>query len=182
MNETLDQVNLPADKNPRNLKLHRLQTRVWVPQPIDEVFSFFSDALNLDELTPPWLHFKVRTPAPIEMRTGALIDYRIKVRGLPMSWRSEITTWDPPHRFVDEQRKGPYAFWYHQHDFQPVDGGTAISDHVWFKARGGFLEPWIHRFWVVRDLKRIFGYRVDHLAHRYGVKLTDANRKVIIED
>jgi len=82
-----------------------LRTEIWLPAPRDEVFGFFSRAENLQALTPEWLHFSILTPSPIVMQRGTLIDYRIKVHGLPMRWRSEISVWDPPHVFVDEQRR-----------------------------------------------------------------------------
>lgn len=154
--------------------LRQLTTRLWVPQPLHEVFEFFADAHNLNELTPPWLRFEILNPAQIEMRVGALIDCRIRVRGLPMRWQSEITAWDPPHRFIDEQRRGPYRVWRHEHSLEEVDGGTAIVDIVDYLPRGGMLEPLIHRWFVRRDLERIFSHRVESLASRYGVAATVA--------
>src|SRR5688572_24197584 len=101
-----------------------LSTAVWLPRPVEEVFPFFGNAHNLDVLTPPWLHFEILTPPPIGMRVGALIDYRISLRGLPMTWRTRITVWEPNRRFVDEQLRGPYREWIHTHDFEHVAGGT----------------------------------------------------------
>jgi len=101
------------------------------------VFPFFAEARNLETLTPPWLKFEVLTPAPIVMRPGTLIDYRIRVHGLPIRWRTEITAWDPPHRFVDVQLHGPYTLWHHTHTFEERDGGTLCLDHVRYcRARG----------------------------------------------
>lgn len=82
---------------------------------IEEIFAFFCDAQNLESITPPWLKFEVLTPAPIELGEGALIDYRLRVRGIPLRWQSKITHWDPPHSFVDEQLRGPYRLWIHTH-------------------------------------------------------------------
>ena len=106
------------------------QTELWLPRPRTEVFHFFAEARNLENITPPWLKFEVLTPAPIEMRPGTLIDYRIRVHGLPISWRTEITEWQPPHHFVDVQLRGPYTLWHHTHTFEERDGGTLCLDHV----------------------------------------------------
>jgi len=95
-----------------------LTTWQWLPRPREEVFRFFSDARNLQHITPAFLHFHVLTPNPIEMRRGALIDYRLKLRGVPLRWRSEITSWEPPQRFSDIQVRGPYAEWVHTHAFE----------------------------------------------------------------
>ena len=129
---------------------------LWLPRSRDEVFPFFSEARNLEVLTPPWLKFEVRTPAPIVMRPGLQIDYRIKIHGIPIRWRTEITEWDPPHRFVDNQLSGPYTLWHHTHTFTERDGGTLCRDDVRYFPRGGALMNWL---FVRRDVERIFQYR-----------------------
>ena len=138
----------------------RLQTAQWLPVPLDEVFRFFSDASNLQALTPPWVHFQILTPAPIAMRPGTLIDYRIRLRGIPITWQSEITVWDPPHRFVDVQVRGPYTRWVHTHSFMEERGGTTVADAVDFDVPLGFLVGGL----VKRDVERIFAYRRQELA------------------
>ena len=142
------------------MKEYTLRAEQLLPRPRDEVFSFFADARNLEALTPPWLKFEVLTPAPIEMRPGALIDYRIRVHGLPIRWRTEITEWSPPHRFVDVQLRGPYTLWHHTHTFEERDGGTLCFDEVRYRPRGGALMNWI---FVRRDVERIFAHRRDRL-------------------
>ena len=92
---------------------------------------------------------------------SALIDYRLRLRGLPIRWRSEITTWQPPHRFVDEQRRGPYRMWIHEHTFTERDGGTLVGDHVRYAVPGGWLAD---RLLVRRDLETIFAYRQEKLT------------------
>jgi ligand-binding SRPBCC domain-containing protein len=134
----------------------RLLSSVRLDAPIAEVFPFFADPRNLEALTPPWLRFEITTPSPIEMRAGTLIDYRLRVHGVPLRWRSEITAWDPPHRFVDEQRRGPYRTWRHEHRFSADGGGTLVEDDVTYAVRGGGL---VDRLFVRRDLDRIFAFR-----------------------
>ncbi|HTW95241.1 MAG TPA: SRPBCC family protein [Tepidisphaeraceae bacterium] len=138
------------------MKTHVFETELWLPQPPGEVFGFFGDAGNLETLTPRSLRFEILTPRPIEMRAGALIDYRLRVHGVPIRWRTEITAWDPPHRFVDTQLRGPYRLWVHEHTFTPQRGGSLIKDRVRYAAVGGTL---IHRWLIRPDLERIFAYR-----------------------
>ena len=137
---------------------------------METVFSFFSNARNLEVLTPPWLRFRVVTEGEIRMSRGTRIDYRLRLRGLPLRWRSEITAWEPPHRFVDEQVVGPYRSWIHEHRFgldeRPGRGPVVIaSDEVHYQAPGGRL---IDRFLVAPDLDRIFRYRRARLRERFG--------------
>ena len=124
-----------------------INTELWLPRPLDEVFPFFAEARNLETITPPWLKFEVLTPAPIEMRPGTRIDYRIRLHGVPLRWRTEITEWQPPHRF--EER----------------DGGTLCLDHVRYRPRGGAL---VHRLFVRRDVERVFQYRQQRLKQLFG--------------
>lgn len=138
------------------MKTSRLTREQFVPLPLDEVFSFFADALNLERLTPPWLQFQILTPEPIDIRIGTEIDYRLKLRGLPVRWQSEITAWQPPYRFVDRQRRGPYRLWVHTHQFEPMANGTLVRDIVDYAVPGGSL---VDRFFVRPDLERIFDYR-----------------------
>ncbi|MFO0863777.1 MAG: SRPBCC family protein [Gemmataceae bacterium] len=145
------------------MRVRTLIVEMWLPLPIGQVFDFFSDARNLDAITPPWLHFRILTSLPIEMKPGALIDYQLRVRGLPIRWRTEITHWDPPHRFVDRQLKGPYRQWIHEHSFEEVDGGTLIRDKVDYAVPGWFLEPIIHALFVGPDVRKIFSYRQEKI-------------------
>ena len=147
------------------MKIYELRTEVLLPKPISEVFPFFADACNLEALTPEWLRFTVTIPGPIEMRVGTKIDYNLKVRGLPIRWKSEITAWEPPFRFVDEQRKGPYRQWIHEHTFCEVEGGTLTADYVQYAVPGGELIHWL----VVKgDVERIFRYRREKMAEIFG--------------
>ena len=141
-----------------------LSAELVIDQPIDEVFSFFSSAENLEKITPPWLHFNIVTPTPIEMKKGALIDYRLKLHGLPIKWRTEIEAWLPPHRFVDQQLRGPYKKWYHEHTFESVSDGTMVHDRVHYIVPGGPLSSLVHALIVKRDVVNIFKYRQQRLA------------------
>ena len=142
------------------MKTFTLSTELLIEKPIDEVFSFFSDAHNLVEITPPRMKLVVLTPSPIEMQIGTLIDYRLKLRGIPLSWQSEITEWNPPHKFVDEQRKGPYRAWIHTHIFDETDQGTMVMDHVEYAVLGGQI---VDKLFVRPDLQKIFEYRFKRL-------------------
>jgi len=133
----------------------------WLPRPRAEVFQFFGEARNLEAITPRWLNFEVLTPAPIVMRPGTLIDYRIRIHGVPVRWRTEITEWSPPHQFVDVQLRGPYTLWHHTHTFEERDGGTQCFDEVRYYPRGGALMNWL---FVRRDVERIFAFRRERLA------------------
>jgi ligand-binding SRPBCC domain-containing protein len=150
-----------------------IQTELWLPRPPYEVFPFFAEARNLETLTPTWLKFIVLTPAPIVMRPGTLIDYRITVHGLPIRWRTEIAEWDPPRRFVDVQLRGPYTLWHHTHTFMDRDAGTLCLDRVRYRPRGGALINWL---FVRRDIERIFQYRQQRLKELFA-STENASRK-----
>lgn len=148
------------------MRVFRLEAELWLPVPRAEVFPFFADAGNLEQITPPWLNFEILTPRPIPMRPGTLIDYRIRLRGLPLKWRTEISVWEPPVRFVDRQLRGPYRQWIHEHIFEERDGGTLCIDKVNYAVLGGAL---IERLFVRRDVKRIFEHRTVALRNHFGV-------------
>jgi ligand-binding SRPBCC domain-containing protein len=138
------------------LKTYRLTREQFVPLGQDDVFAFFADARNLERLTPPWLHFEILTPSPVDMHAGMEIDYKLRLHGVPVRWQSEITIWQPPCRFADRQRRGPYRLWVHTHSFEAMAGGTLVSDAVDYAVPGGGL---VERFFVRPDLERIFDYR-----------------------
>lgn len=152
-------------KHPDDPRGYRLTTELRLPTPLVEVFRFFSDADNLERITPPWLHFSVQTPAPIEMKRGAFIDYRLRLHGIPIRWRTEITAWEPPFRFVDEQLRGPYRYWRHEHTFEEQDGDTIARDQVDYSVPGGVLIHWLM---VKSDVRRIFEYRSQILGRRFA--------------
>ncbi len=149
------------------MRVREFKTELWLPRPPEQVFPFFADAGNLDAITPPWLHFHIVTPWPIEMRAGARIDYKLRVRGLPLRWRTLIKKWQPPHRFVDEQVRGPYRQWIHTHIFEPHEGGTLTRDLVQYAVPFDFIA---HPLFVRRDVERIFAFRQEALWARFGGK------------
>lgn len=145
-----------------------LKTGVWLPCHINTVFDFFKNAENLQRITPPWLDFKIISPLPIEMEQGALIEYKLKPGGVPVLWKTEISLWDPPYRFVDTQLKGPYQKWVHTHTFAEVDGGTLIEDLVRYRLPGGLLAPLLHEVFVKRKVREIFAYRKSKILEIFG--------------
>ncbi len=148
----------------------RLTCRLIVPRPVEEVFPFFADAHNLEAITPSTVRFNVLTPRPIEMEPGAIIDYKLRIKGVPIRWRTEIPEWDPPHKFVDNQIKGPYVRWHHTHTFEPVDNGqsTLVRDVVDYIPRGWILRPLLNNLFIKRDLTHIFEHRSRKLAEIFG--------------
>ena len=127
--------------------------------PIEQVFDLYCDAFNLERITPPWLNFRVVTPKPIEMREGTLLEYRLRLHGVPVRWKTRISTWEPPHRFVDEQISGPYALWHHTHTFEADGEATIAHDRVRYRIGFGPLGALALRLFVRRDVERIFDYR-----------------------
>lgn len=145
-----------------------LHARQTLAQPLERVFPFFADAANLGRITPPELGFEILTPQPIAMAPGALIDYRIRLWGLPLAWRTEITRWEPPHAFEDVQRRGPYRQWIHRHIFTPLPGDrTLMEDEVRYRLPlaplGDLALPLVRR-----QLARIFAHRRRVCAELFG--------------
>lgn len=145
--------------------IHILKRRQRIERPIDGAFAFYGDARNLELITPPWLGFEVTTPAPIKMGIGTLIEYRLRLHRVPVRWQTRIDAWEPPHRFVDAQIKGPYSLWEHTHTFEPDGlGATIIEDRVRYAIPFGPLGNLADRLLVRRDLQQIFDYRRDAVA------------------
>ncbi|MGH7853307.1 MAG: SRPBCC family protein [Candidatus Binatia bacterium] len=154
------------------MKTHHFQTEQWLAQPLDRIFKFFADPENLERLTPPWLSFQIRTRPDIKIEKGTLLDYRLRLRGIPLRWQSEITVWEPPCRFVDRQTKGPYSLWVHEHTFTDDNNGTLIGDRVEYAAPGGRL---VHKYLIEPDLEKIFRYRKQVLGEIFQAEGQTAN-------
>jgi ligand-binding SRPBCC domain-containing protein len=146
---------------------HTLTREQRLPGPPADVFEFFADAGNLEAITPPWLRFSIVTPRPIAMAAGTLIEYRLALHRLPISWLTQIVVWEPGVRFVDVQLSGPYRLWHHTHEFEP-DGsaGTLMRDTVRYALPFGPLGEIARRAFVARDLERIFAFRQDEVVRR----------------
>ena len=148
--------------------VYTLEREQLLPLPPGETFEFFGDAHNLEAITPPWLHFRVVTPTPIAMDAGTLIEYRLRLHGLPIRWLTRIEAWEPGRRFVDVQLRGPYRLWHHTHTFTPHGDGTLMRDRVRYALPLGPLG-WAARTALVRrDLDRIFDFRREEVAARFG--------------
>jgi ligand-binding SRPBCC domain-containing protein len=141
------------------VKVYELRRETWINRPVEEIFDWFSDARNLEVLTPDFLRFRILTPGKIEMRPGAIIDYSLRVRAVPIRWRTTIETWDAPRSFTDTQTKGPYSLWHHTHRFEARDGGTWMEDVVKYALPFGILGRFVHWLQVRRDVEKIFDYR-----------------------
>ncbi|MFC2158323.1 SRPBCC family protein [Acidobacteriota bacterium] len=140
----------------------------WVSEPIAGVFEFFSQAQNLNQITPPWLNFRTLTLDIQQLREGSRIDYSLKLNGFPFKWTSEITEWDPPQAFTDKQIKGPFHYWEHRHSFKQRDGGTEVADSVCFAVPGFFLESIIYHLFVRNQVERIFNFRENRIRQIFG--------------
>jgi ligand-binding SRPBCC domain-containing protein len=139
--------------------LYRLERQQVVPVGPAEAFEFFADAFNLEAITPPWLHFRVDTPGPISMGAGTLIQYRLRLHGLPARWLTRIEAWEPGRRFEDAQLRGPYRRWHHTHTFSRHEHGTEMCDRVDYELPFGPVGRLAHAALVARDLERIFDFR-----------------------
>jgi ligand-binding SRPBCC domain-containing protein len=150
------------------MSVHRLEREQLVDRPLREVFEFFSRAGNLERITPPWLSFGLITPEPIAMAAGTMIEYRLRLHGIPLGWLTKIDDWEENVRFVDRQVRGPYRLWRHQHEFASVAGGTRVRDRVDYELPLGPLGEAARIAFVGRDLERIFDYRLATVARLLG--------------
>lgn len=148
--------------------IYQLSDCFEVPADLGRTWAFFSDPKNLASITPPWLSFTIIDGADEPIRTGSILNYRIKWMGLGMQWRTRIESCEAPRGFVDVQESGPYALWRHEHRFEPSAGGTVCRDRVSYRLPLGPLGTLAHALWVRRQLTGIFRYRREALAERLG--------------
>jgi ligand-binding SRPBCC domain-containing protein len=149
-------------------KIYTLTFAQQVPRGLQEVFAFFSEAKNLEAITPSWLHFKIIAVTPEPMQQGTLIRYSLRLHGISLRWTSEIIEWDPPHRFVDLQLSGPYKLWRHEHRFDECDGGTRITDTVHLALPFGVLGRLAYRVRVRSEVQKIFAFREKKIRELFG--------------
>jgi len=150
------------------MSTYTLERRQWLPRDLDEVFAFFAAPENLQLLTPPFLNFEILTPSPIPMKEGTFIDYRIRLFGVPLRWRTRIAEYTPPSDFVDVQMSGPYRVWHHRHAFRRLNGGTEMTDTVTYALPFGIVGDIVHAVWTRRTVARIFDFRAQAVAKRFA--------------
>ncbi len=152
------------------MRVYELRREQIVPETLEKTFAFFSQPENLARITPQSLGFVTLTPSPIPMHTGSIIDYTIKVSGIRVHWRTLIAVYEPPHRFVDIQLKGPYAFWHHMHEFSAMGESTRIVDRVRYALPFGIIGRLVHPVMVAPRLETIFNYRAQIIADVFAKK------------
>jgi len=146
------------------MRCYRLSIDQKIKLPVDKVFDFFSQPENLEKITPAEIGFQIITPTPIEMKKNLIIDYKIKICGFPVSWKTCITNYKPPILFSDIQIEGPYSIWEHTHIFKKYESGTQISDIVYYKPPFGLVGIIANHFFISRMLKKIFNYRYENIG------------------
>ena len=158
------------------MKIYTLKRRQTFDRARREVFQFFEQPENLEKITPGSVGFNILTPRPINMKAGTVLDYTIKVLGLPVRWTTLISEYEPPARFADVAIRGPYSFWHHTHTFEEHDGTTVMTDEVRYSLPFGPLGSLVHSLWVNRQLEEIFDYRARVIRDLLETPETDKTR------
>lgn len=148
--------------------MNTLRRTITIPGTLDTVFEFFNRPENLEQLTPASLKFRMLTPSPVAMHNGAVLDYVIRLMGLPLRWTSVITGYDPPHEFVDVQLRGPYAFWHHRHRFESAAEGVDVIDEIHYEIGFSLVGRWLLKPIIQRQLSGIFSYRTHMIEGIFG--------------
>jgi len=148
--------------------MYRLERTQTLRRPLKEAFPFFAEPTNLARITPPWLGFRIVTEGKLVMREGLIIEYRVSPLRIPQRWTSRITVWEPPHRFVDEQLRGPYRSWHHLHEFRVAGDGVEIVDRITYELPFGPVGRMAHALFVRRQLEAIFDFREQAVRRLLG--------------
>ncbi|MCA1900565.1 MAG: SRPBCC family protein [Chloroflexi bacterium] len=149
--------------------IHYLHKEQIIPASIEAVWEYFSDPKNLNVITPPDMNFEIVAGGGEKMRQGQIIEYRVEfIRGLKSLWLTEISHVCVPRYFVDEQRVGPYRFWYHEHRFEETAGGVKMTDHVTYAPPFGVVGDAVNALWIRAKLKRIFDFRFEKINEIFG--------------
>jgi ligand-binding SRPBCC domain-containing protein len=160
--------NSEEKRNWMAYKTYTLTFTQHVPRPLPEVFAFFSRAENLEAITPAFLHFKILAVTPEPIQEGTLISYSLRLHGIPLRWTSKMLEWEPPHKFVDQQLRGPYKLWHHEHRFEARDGGTLITDTVTLALPFGVLGQIAYKLRVHAEVNEIFAFRESKIRALFG--------------
>lgn len=142
---------------------HLLERSQVVRSPLEDTYDFFADPRNLEAITPAWLQFRI-VEAPERLERGSLLRYRLRLFGVPIGWRTEITEWNPPRGFTDTQLRGPYRVWVHEHRLEPAGTGTLVRDRIRYRIPLGPLGLVLNHILVRRWLTRIFDFRAQRMA------------------
>ena len=151
----------------RQPKIYTFYKEQFVPSDLDTVFEFFSRPENLEKITPSSMGFNIITPTPIDMKEGAIIDYTVKIMGVPMRWRTMITSYKKNEYFVDEQLKGPYSYWHHKHTFKEVEGGVLIIDEITYALPIQAFRLIVHPVLIKPQLNQIFNFRFQTIKDKF---------------
>ncbi|HQV64402.1 MAG TPA: SRPBCC family protein [Anaerolineales bacterium] len=151
------------------MTIHYLHREQVIPAPLEILWKYFSEPKNLNLITPPDMNFEIITGGDVEMYEGQIIEYRVEfLQGVKSLWLTEIAHVRENEYFVDEQRVGPYRFWYHEHKFETVENGVKMTDHVTYAAPFGFLGDIVHAVWIRQRLKAIFDFRYQKISETFG--------------
>ena len=151
----------------RQPKIYTFYNEQFVPSDMDTVFEFFSRPENLEKITPSSMGFNIITPSPIKMKEGAIIDYTVKIMGVPMRWRTMITSYKKNEYFVDEQLKGPYSYWHHRHSFKEVEGGVLIIDEITYALPIQAFRKIVHPVLIKPQIEQIFNFRFKTIQDKF---------------
>ncbi len=149
--------------------VHYLYREQIIPVPVEEVWAYFCDPKNLNAITPPDMNFDIIQGGTVKMYEGQIIEYRVEfLRGVRSLWLTEIAHVRDGEYFVDEQRVGPYRFWYHEHIFEKIEYGTKMTDRVTYMVPFGILGDILNTVWISRRLKNIFDFRMKKIIELFG--------------